>query len=61
MYELKTVAYACTYCSYPVTYLDGTSLIKCSRNVNIMRGLSAGRVWSDSILCNLGKEGKYFR
>jgi F420-non-reducing hydrogenase iron-sulfur subunit len=50
MYEPKIVAYACTYCSYPGADLAGTSRIKYSPNVNIIRVLCSGRVSPELIL-----------
>jgi len=50
MYEPKIIAYACTYCSYPGPDLAGTSRIKYSPNVNIIRVLRSGRVSPELIL-----------
>ncbi len=50
MYEPKIIAYACTYCSYPGADLAGTSRIKYSPNVNIIRVLCSGRVSAELIL-----------
>ena len=50
MHEPKIVAYACTYCSYPGADLAGTSRIKYSPNVNIIRVLCSGRVSPELIL-----------
>lgn len=49
-YEPKIIAYACTYCSYPGADLAGTSRIKYSSNVNIIRVLCSGRVSPELIL-----------
>lgn len=50
MGEPKIVAYACTYCSYPGADLAGTSRIKYSPNVNIIRVLCSGRISPELIL-----------
>ncbi len=50
MYEPRIVSYACTYCSYPGADLAGTSHIKYSPNVNIIRVLCSGRVSPELIL-----------
>lgn len=50
MHEPKIVAYACTYCSYPGADLAGTSRIKYSPSVNIIRVLCSGRVSPELIL-----------
>jgi F420-non-reducing hydrogenase iron-sulfur subunit len=50
MDEPRIVAYACTYCSYPGADLAGTSRIKYSPNVNIIRVLCSGRVSAELIL-----------
>lgn len=49
-YEPRIIAYACTYCSYPGADLAGTSRIKYSPNVNIIRVLCSGRVSPELIL-----------
>ena len=50
MYEPRIIVYACTYCSYPGADLAGTSRIKYSPNVNIIRLLCSGRVSPELIL-----------
>jgi F420-non-reducing hydrogenase iron-sulfur subunit len=46
----KIVAYACTYCSYPGADLAGTSRIKYSPHINIVRVLCSGRISPELIL-----------
>ncbi len=46
----RIIAYACTYCSYPGADLAGTSRIRYSPNVNIIRVLCSGRVSPELIL-----------
>ncbi len=50
MDEPRIIAYACTYCSYPGADLAGTSRIRYSPSVNIIRVLCSGRVSPELIL-----------